>query len=86
MAVATTSHRLPNGWYELRRGGAVVGQAWRWQPRADGTRAKGWGLRLDGFFWRRGEPNTISGATTACVSSLSGARSLADKVLGGPRC
>ena len=85
-AVATTSRRLPNGWHELHRGATVVGQAWRWQPRADGTRAKGWGLRLNGYFWRRGEANTISGSTTVCVSSLGGARTLADKVLGGQQC
>lgn len=72
-----TTHRLLNGQHELRdEAGNVVGRAWRWPHKS-----KGYGLHLDGVYWRGDKFNTRAGCTSTACLSLGHCRDKASTVL-----
>lgn len=74
---AVTSHRLTCGHHELRvADGTVVGRAWRWPGRA-----RGFGLSLEGIYWRAGNPSINGGITTTSCKTLRDCRNKASTVL-----
>ncbi len=79
---STTSKVLPNGEHHLIRDGVIVGQSWRWPVGSNGKRKVGFGVVLNGWYWRNDEPSQHGGSSATGVRTLREARELADKVLG----
>lgn len=71
------SRRLPCGQHKLYKDGRVVGRAWKWGA------ATGFGLRIDGVYWRGGMPNTESGITTTTCRTLTECKRLTAATLAG---
>ena len=78
----TTSKVLPNGEHHLMRDGVIVGQSWRWPVGSNGKRKVGFGVVLNGWYWRDGEASQRLGSSATSAKTLREARELADKVLG----
>lgn len=66
--------------YLVKADGVVVGRAWRWRKRADGTRATGFGVAIDGVYWRANNPSR-SGSPTTGVRLLRDASDVARTAL-----
>ena len=80
----TTSKIRPNGEHLLTRDGKKVGLAWRWPVDSRGKRKGGFGLSIDGWYWRKDAPSQRCGFSSTGVKTLREARELVDKVLGTP--
>ena len=59
-----TISRGVNNDYLVKADGAVVGRAWRWRKRANGTRATGFGVAIDGVCWRENNPSRSGSSAT----------------------
>ncbi len=79
--MTTTSKRMINGHHKLTRNGVVIGQAWRWPKRHDGSRPVGFGLLINGFYWYKGEANKLRGNSTSSTQTLREAIAIADSVM-----
>lgn len=75
-----TISRGANMDYVLKADGVVVGRAWRWRKRANGTRATGFGVAIDGVCWRENNPSR-SGSSTTGVRLLRDANDVARAAL-----
>lgn len=81
MTISIQTKRLLNGHHRLFVGDKIVGEAWRWPRRHDGSRPVGFGLSLDGVYWRDSGPNRKGGGTTTKASRLKDVVALAEKTL-----
>lgn len=84
MSTETTTKRLPNGQHQLIRHGKVVGRVWRWPVGSGrlGKRRSGYGVHLEGWYWRKSGPNQRGGITATSAQTIRAACELADGVLG----
>jgi hypothetical protein len=86
MPSTVLSKRQPNGQHLLLCNGKAVGRAFRFAQRASGKRLSGFGVRVDGYYWRNGEATMRGGAPGTRTKTLTEARALAARVLDGGTC
>ena len=70
-----TTKRGRNRNYLLMDGDKQVGEVWKMQGKP------GFGVKLHGIYWRKGEPNTRGGSTATGVRRLMDAAPLAERTL-----
>lgn len=72
---AVTTKRQPNGFHAVLLDGRKVGEIWR-RPNT-----RSFGLRLEGYYWSKGEANTRAGLSTTTTQRKQDALALATSVL-----
>ena len=73
--ITTKRGRGRNRNYLLMDGDKQVGEVWKMQGKP------GFGVKLHGIYWRKGEPNTRGGSTATGVRRLMDAAPLAERTL-----
>lgn len=79
-----TSKLLLNGQHQLMCDGETVGRAWRYSKGSNGKRPGGFGVAIDGFYWRAGQANVRGGSSGTSTKTLKQALLLVAEVLSDP--